>query len=228
MTVFQFNNVGVDAPVAARHIHLTPSLTLIVGNLEGGRVAGETVCGIAAQPVGEDPASAAQNLNRLAAEAALTGKQRFVFAPGLAAVRAFLAANLRGELHVVLSRLTVELRGVDCPHGVVRSVEEGRILLAAVRVAGDVHRLRPAAAFLFEAGADDADVRAAFVGAAEPCAQQRAVRQLQQRRRVSGGITARGEEGFKRAHVLVGVDASVRGQPRQLGIINHTSFSSGV
>ena len=218
MARLQLHYVGVDMAVAFRHHHLAPGFSLIVGDPKGGGIAGETVRGIGADPVGEDPAAVGKHLDRLAAEGSLLRENRFIGAPGHAAVGAFLAADHGGELHVVFARLPVQLSRVHGPYGVVRTVKKRRVLLAAGRIAGNLHRRKPCGCALGKAGADDVDVGAAFIGACEPAAQQIAVGKLRHGGSVGGGIAACRKQRFQSSHFFVFVDGSVPGQTGKLWI----------
>ena len=206
------------------HIHLPPGFPLVVGDLEGGGVTGEALGGVGAQPVGKNPPAVGQHLDGLAAEGALPGEDGLVGPPGQSAVGALLEADLGGELHVVLPRLAVPLGGVHGPDGAIRAVEEGGVLLAALRVAGDVHGLRPAVRPLGQAGADDVDVGAALIGAGKPAAQQVPVRELQRGGGVAGGVDAGGDDGLHGAHLQVLIENAVGGQSGQ-NRIAHTIIS---
>ncbi len=131
MSRLQLDHIGMNMAVALRHHHHMPALSLIIRDAEGGRIPGQAVHGIRAEPVGKDPSAVGQHLNGLPAEGALLRENRGVVAPGSAAVGALLTAHHGCILHIVLTLLPIELGGIHGPDRTVRSVEEGRILLTS-------------------------------------------------------------------------------------------------
>ena len=226
MARLQLDDVGVDVAVRLGHHDHPPGLAAVVRDAEGGGVARQTLGRVGAQPVGEDPPAVGQDLDGLAAEGALFGEDGLVGAPGAAAVKALLATDHRGELHVVLAGHAVQLGGVHGPDRAVGPVEKGRVLLAAGGVARDIHRGQPGGGVLGQQGADDVDIGAALVGAGKPAAEQVAVGQLDHGGGVGGRPAAGGQQGFDGAHLVVLVQGAVPGQAGQFGISHiHRPFS---
>ena len=154
-------------------------------------------------------------MDGLAAERALLREYHIIGPPGAAAVGTALAAHHRGELHVVLPFHAVQLGCIHGPHLAAGGKEQRGILLAAMGIAGNQHRLAPPAAALFQAGADHADVGAALVGAGKPRAQKIAVFKLQQGRGMSGCVGAWGQHRLHGSHRGVFIHGAVRRQPGQ-------------
>ena len=218
MARFQLHHVGVNVAVGLGHHDHPPGLALVVRDAEGGGVARQAVGRVGADPVGEDPPAVGQHLNGLAAEGALLGEHRLVGAPGTAAVKALLAADHRGELHIVLAGHPVQLGGVHGPDRAVRTVEKGRVLFAAGGVPRNVHRGQPGGGVLGQHRADDVDIGAALIGAGKPAAEQVAVRQFHHGGGVGRGPAAGGQQGFHRAHLVVLIQGAVPGQAGQFRI----------
>ena len=242
MARLKLYDVGMDMTIALRHHDHMPGLALVVRNAESSGVAGQALSRVGAEPVGEDPAAIAQHLNGLAAEGALLGEDRLIESPRFAAVGAFLAADDRCVLHIVLASLSVELCSIHGPHRVVRTVKQRGVLLAAGGVARDVHRRQPLGTILGQDRADDADVCAALISTGEPAAQQRAVGQLYHGRCLGGGIAAGGQQGFQRTHLFVFVDRAVPSQAgkffichsvlqkinRSIAVFKSNAFQTGI
>ena len=220
VSIVQLHHGGMNSAIGLGHHDHPPSFALIVGDAEGGGVAGKAVHRVGANPVAVDPASVFQHLNGLPGEGALLGEDGLVVAPGLAAVEGLLAAHLSGVLHIVLAGDAAQLGGVHTPDGAVGAKEQGRVLLRTGGVARDIHRLLPLVRPLGQAGADDVDIGVALKGAGKPAAQQVAVRQLHHSGAMAGAPGAGGDDGFHGAHLRVVVDLTIHGQPGQCRIVH--------
>ena len=206
--------------VAARHLYSAPGTALIVGDLKRRRVSGQTGCAVAAQPVCEYPASTCKHLDGLAAEASLPGKQHIRFAPGAAAVRTFLPADDRRELHIILAGHTVQLGCINRPYSAVRREKQRGILLTAFFIMGHLYWSFPSCGSFGQAGANDAHIAAAFKAAGKPGAQQTAVRSFQQGGRMRRSPGPGGQHGLHRSHCRILINGAVRCQAGQTWIFH--------
>ena len=220
MAILQLHHCCVNPSPGVGHHHLPPGFPLVVRNPEGGGVPCQAVHGVGADPGSVNPSSVFQDLDGLPGEGALLRENGFVVGPGLAAVKGFLAADLRGKLHIVLSRHPAQLGGIHAPYGAVGAQEQRGVLLGTGGIIGNIHRLLPLVRPLGQPGADDVNVRVSLKRTGKPAAQQVAVGQLHHSGAMAGAPGAGGNDGFHGAHFFVLVDLAVQGQAGQSGIFH--------
>jgi hypothetical protein len=178
-------DIHVHAPHAARHLVRAPVLAAIGGTHHHADVVvarPALTLGHAAHEDRTQPGAVGSHHDGLAHEGAGGVEQGLDRPPAAAQVTRDAATH---DGRVLVAR---QLRGIDQPQLAVRRFEEHRILLGAAGVFGQAFRLAPGIAAGGQAREVDRDIGNAFLGAAEPGAQQVAIGQGDQ----VGGVVLHG------------------------------------